>query len=346
MKALLFLAPLFFFSPPQGGTPGLAPGQVALVDGRPVTMKEYKDFLYLCLAQSRLEDLLEFKLLRKEARRLGVALTPAQVREAVEKEIRKLLETRFHGNKELMIRNLRGRGFTFEEMKRWMAFDLEKRELEERLVLATRKITEEQIRRKFEDLYGLGGVRVVVRQIQVSLAPLLQEELRKGKSIEEVDRKNLERRALEKARRIRERILKGEPFWKVCVEESDEPAARAAAGDPEKAKRAGLVEGYNYQRFGGAFADAVRALKPGEVSKPVPFKSGSEVVSYHVIKLDKRIVTRLEDVRTRVVQALKEEPPTFFEKLKLRRSLLHSPLVVTRNSPGSGPGKGKEKENP
>ncbi len=332
MKSLLFLVPFVFLSPLQGGTPGLPPGVVALVDGKPVTMKEYKDFLYLCLAQSRLGDLVEFKLLRKKARELGVALTPEEVRKEVSREVQRLLETQFHGNRELMVRNLRGRGFTFQEMRNWMAFDLEKRKLEERVVLATRKITEEQIRRKFEDMYGLGGVRVVIRQIQVALAPLLQEELRKGRSIDQVDRKALEKKALEKALRIRRRILQGEPFWKVCVEESDDPAARAAAGDPEKARKAGLVEGYNYQRFGGAFADAVRKLKPGQVSEPVPFKSGSEIVSYHIIKLDRRVVTRLEDVREKVIQALKKEPPTFFEKLKLRQALLHSPLVVTRNT--------------
>jgi len=344
LLSLLFLVPAA-----QGAPPRLAPGQVALVDGKPVTMEEYKDFLYLCLAQSRLGDLLEFKLLRKEAQRLGVAMTPAEVRKAVEEEIRKLLETQFHGDRELMVKSLRGRGFTFREMKRWMAFDLERRKLEERVVLATRKITEDQIRRKFDEMYGLGGVKVVVRQIQVSLAPLLQAELRKGKSLDQVDRKALERLALEKARSIRKRILQGEPFWKVCVEESDEPAARAAAGDPQKARKAGLVEGYNYQRFGAAFADAVRRLKPGQVSEPVPFKAGDQVVSYHIIKLDKRIVTRLEDVRDKVIQALKAEPPTFFEKLRLRQALLHSPRVVTRETEKALPagekpraGKGKK----
>ncbi len=349
MKHLVFLLPLLVFSPARGQGPTLAPGQVALVDGKPVTMEEYKDFLYLCLAQSRLGDLLEFKLLRKEARRLGVALTPEEVRRAVDKEVQRLLATQFHGDRELMVRNLRGRGFTFEEMKKWMAFDLEKNKLEDRLVLATRKITEEQIRRKFEDLYGLGGVRVVVRQIQVALAPLLQEELRKGKSLDQVDRKSLEKRAFEKALRIRKRILQGEPFWKVCVEESDDPAARAAAGDPEKARKAGLVEGYNYQRFGRAFADAVRKLAPGEVSEPVPFKAGSQVISYHIIKLDRRVVTRLEDVKDKVIQALKKEPPSFFEKLKLRQSLLHSPRVVTRDSlagPGKGPAGRGERAKP
>ena len=322
------------------------------MDGKPVTMKEYKDFLYLCLAQSRLGDLIECKLLRKKAGELGVALTPGEIQKEVSREIQRLLETQFHGNRELMVQNLRGRGFTFQEMKAWMTFDLEKRKLEDRVVLATRKITEEQIRRKFEDMYGLGGIRVVIRQIQVALAPLLQEELRRGKSIDQVDRKALEKKALEKALRIRRRILGGEPFWKVCVEESDDPASRAAAGDPEKAKKAGLVVGYNYQRFGGAFADAVRKLKPGQVSQPVPFKSGSEVVSYHIIKLDKRIVTRLEEVRKKVIQALKKEPPTFFEKLKLRQALLHSPLVVTRNTlssqgkraPGGKPGAKKERK--
>ncbi len=328
LLATLFVLGFLF----QG--PAMGPGVVAKIDGEKITRTQYLEFLYLCFAQSRLPDLIEYRMLEKEAKRLGVLPSQEEVEKEVKKEKDKMLRENFHGNKALMEKNLLSRGYTLEEMENWIRFDVRKRILQERIIKAQRKVTPEDIKRKFEDIYGLDGERVIVRHIQVLAAPFVEEELKKGKTMDKINMKDIEKKCLEKARRMRKRLEK-EPFWKVCVEESDDPLARAFKGDPRAEKEAGLLKEYNYQLYGGEFADAVRKMKPGEISGPVAFRSNGNLISYHIIKLEDRIVTRLEDVRDQVRRALMEEPPSFIEKLKLREKLLSYEGIVTREKPGS-----------
>ena len=86
--------------------------------------------------------------------------------------------------------------------------------------------------------------------------------------------------------------------------------------DPVKAPRAGYVEGYNYRRYGRAFADVVRGMKVGAVSGPVRTDIG-----YHIIELVDRKVTRLEDVLLKVQGELRAKAASRSERAALRRTL-------------------------
>lgn len=326
-----------------GEDPGpLGPDEVARLGDRTIGLQEYKDFLYLCQGQGRLDDLLEMELLRQEAARLGLRPAPAELEALLAADVDKLRRERYRDDPSRMEAGLLEQGFSLAEMRRWLAFDLERRLLQERVIRATRQTTAEQVQRKFEELFGLGGVKVEIRQIQVSIGPLLEAALAGGKSIQEIDRAALEAQALARAREVKQLLDAGRPFHEVCVARSDEPGARALAGDPAAAQEAGRVPNYNYQQFGGAFAAAVRALEVGENSEPVAFRPMGGLISYHVIHLDRRVVTRLEEVRDQVLEALRAEAPTFYDRMKLRQSLLRSGRVQTRVNPKTqDPGEGK-----
>jgi len=331
MRQLIFLLcalPFLVGVDPQG----LPEGILARFRGGSVSLAEYRDFLYLAQARSRLEELVEWKLLRQRAEELGQPAGPEEIARRVEAERGKILQGRYKGDRKAMTATFLHQGYSPAEMARWMAFAQEKRLLQDRIVRASRKLTDPVVKREFERLFGLDGVRVRVRQIQVSLAPFLEAELKRGLSIDQIDRRALEKKVMARGRRIRARLERGEAFGLVCSEESDDPVARAAGRDPAGRRRAGLVKDYNYQRYGPEFARAVQGLKEGEVAGPVPFRSEGNLISCHVILLEERRVTRLEDVREKVVRSIKQAPVDFYDRLELKERLFARYGVETRKS--------------
>ena len=68
---------------------------------------------------------------------------------------------------------------------------------------------------------------------------------------------------------------------------------------------------------GPEFAVAVRALAVGEIS--APFRSSH---GWHVARLERKQVTRFDDVRARVLELWREEPPTLAERQRTIEALL------------------------
>ena len=100
-----------------------------------------------------------------------------------------------------------------------------------------------------------------------------------------------------RAEDLKSRLASGEPWPKVLLE-SDDRTTRALLRDPARRDEAGLLDGYNYRRYGPGLASVVRSLAVGVVSDPVKTDMG-----YHIVQVISRKVTRLEDV----VGALRKE---------------------------------------
>lgn len=175
-----------------------------------------------------------------------------------------------------------------------------------------------RIEELFNRRYGVGGHKVVIRQILVSFAATEAREAAAGRS---TDPAALEAAAKRRADDLRRRARAGDAFTDL-LSASDDRTTRRMLRDSRRAERAGIVEGYNYRRYGEAFAEAVRSLEVGAVSRPVKTDIG-----YHIIELVDRKITKVEDVIGKIQSELRAKAASQSETMALRGHLFEKHRV-------------------
>ncbi len=185
----------------------------------------------------------------------------------------------------------------------------------EALIRAERKPSPKQLRELFDEVYGVDGQKVKVRHIFVSWNES-ERRLREAGGERRPNRQEIREHALQRIRQFKTQLQQGKSFY-ALLKKSDDLRTKTLLQNPLRRQLAGLIEGYNYQRFGRAFAKAVRALKKGEFSDVVPSTHG-----LHLILLVDRKVTRFEDVREQLIQRFADGPILISEVEALRNRLL------------------------
>jgi len=109
--------------------------------------------------------------------------------------------------------------------------------------------------------------------------------LPKGKQPTDQERAEAKRKALERAKELRERILKGEDFAKLAENESDDPVTKRKGGDLGE-----LSLDAARWRLGEDAMSILPKLKVGDVSEPIESFNG-----YHIVKLEGKRVEPPED---------------------------------------------------
>ena len=230
-------------------------------------------------------ELVDRELLRQEAYRRGIRVTRADMNKRIDeilqfqlvsarqqyerdKEFRDFVRKRY-GSLEAMVNDLR------RQIRR-QGTDFEQELLMEKLrqsVMQEVKVTEKEL----QDNY----TQFRLRHIFVSADRFLP----KDKSPTEQDRKQAKEKALQRAKELRERILKGEDFAKLAEKESDDPVTRNKKGDLGE-----LSLDAARWRIGDDALTVLPKLKVGEVSEPIEGFNG-----YHIVKLEGKRVNLPED---------------------------------------------------
>jgi parvulin-like peptidyl-prolyl isomerase len=283
------------------------PRVLAEAAGIRFTEQEYKDYLYTLFARTRLDEMVMDRLLALEAAELGIHLDEAELARKTREELRRALAEEFGGSEEGMRRTYEGQGFTPQEREAVDLLQRRRSALKEAIIRKTRTPSEERIRATFDRVYGVDGVQVKVRHLFVSAGVARRDLLQQGKRLEEIGEGDVDaicRRRIDEAKAA---LARGDAFEDVVRRSSQDEQTRALGG---------VIEGYNYQHYGVPFADAVRALEVGKVGEPVKSTSG-----WHLVRVDARNSTRLEDVRQKVVDAVVAEPPTLAELYGLEARL-------------------------
>ena len=199
-----------------------------------------------------------------------------------------------------------------DDLRRKFAIE-ELRRIRVNAVVGANRISDAaRVEELFNRRYGVGGEQVRIRQILVSFAATESRAATSGRLL---DAAGIDDAARRRADDLRKRALTSDAFSGL-LSASDDRTTRRMLRDPVKAPRAGYVEGYNYRRYGRAFADVVRGMKVGAVSGPVRTDIG-----YHIIELVDRKVTRLEDVLLKVQGELRAKAASRSERAALRRTL-------------------------
>ena len=276
---------------------GLPEGVLARVNGRDVTVEEYAAYLLASIGKSKLDEYVDRLLIQAEAEELDIEITPQRVEELLSERIERTIEALHQGDRELFIASLEKRSTSLEDYQAQLRQEIYYDALREGIILSRRTVTDEDVRREFERVYGEDGTQLVLRHVLVATraGPIDGE----GRS---------ETEAKERAETILKEIQGGLRFEEAVAKYSD---------DNYRKRNGGLIPHYREGLFGKDFHEAVSALTmENPVSGVIASPRG-----YHIAKLVERRTTRFEDVAKELREALEKRPPTPRERHELITAL-------------------------
>ena len=184
--------------------------------------------------------------------------------------------------------------------------------LREKVILKTREVTDEDIRREFERVYGDGGVRYTLRHILISTRPATPrpDEGAPGQDPAKVapEPARTKEEARERAEKVLAEIRGGLDFVQAVKQYSDDHFTK---------KNDGRIPTYRKGTYGNDFhAAAVNLTTQGPVSGVVESQRG-----FHIIQLVEKTEAKLDDTRAEIEKMAKSQPPSPRERLELTSRL-------------------------
>jgi peptidyl-prolyl cis-trans isomerase SurA len=252
---------------PAAGPAGapLPPGVMFRVNGRDIPREKFIAELDAALGESYRETFIGHVLVEDQASKAGITASEAEIDARVRANMDQVLGGTFGGDQDRMKEALEERGMTLDGWKKRLRLDARSDVLLEKLVRKDRQVTDDTLKRSFEERYGPGGTQVKVRHILKNVLvaasqeyTLQQYDLEKGK-IEDDARKRADE-ALAKLR-------SGTAFEAVMAEYSD---------DPRKGSGGALTSWKG--RFGADFDAAAAKLAKNGVSDVVKCPDGYRIV--------------------------------------------------------------------
>lgn len=307
-KAKLELSPDMLRPEPEIESPDQA--VVAFtVDGEPVPRNVYARWLLRTRGEEMVSAFVEYVLVERRARALGIDATPEEVRERSEEMLQSWLDSKFKGRRDRFEAFLAESGRTTESYLASMDVRMRMDVLIDKMIRRERKITDTDVQRRWEAIYGPGGRSFDARMILIG-APAIatpkpdatQEDL--ARAAAEVN-DSMKRLAEDLVRRIRN----GEDFGTL---------AERYSKDAQTAKRGGSMIGGRFrpEQWAEPIAKLVTDLAPGEVSDPVPLVQGMAIFE----RGPDRYVP-LEDVREDILRQLREQRASDVECSYYRNAL-------------------------
>lgn len=221
------------------------------------------------LRKQALDRLIERSLIQQKIRQLGISVSEEEIRLAIE-DVKKQNNL----SQEALSKALASQGLSFEQYRAQLTEQLQRLKLMSQEVRARIQVMESDITEYYQSHPGdfteeeKFHARHIFFRLPASPSP---EELKQ---------------AGEKARSVRERLMKGADFVSLARELSEDPGAPADGGDLGTFRAADMVP---------EIASVIAGMSEGEVSEPVRSSAG-----LHVIRLEKRIPPRvrpLDEVR-------------------------------------------------
>ena len=282
----------------------LSPEVAALVDGEAISQSDYEQYLYQSFGKRPLHQLIDRRLVIAAAKAYGISPS-AEAQQAIFEE--RLLQAHQGRSEEQFLISLRDGGLSksmFEDNLRWEI--LQELTLDE-LVRQTRVPTDTRLQKAFEAKYGAGGVKVAVRHILVMPHFLRAEMIKGGADARSIDQAELKSGAKKLAFACREELINGADFVAMVSKYSH---------DQVSLRSEGLLPSYRPGLYGPAFTNAVASLQPGEYSEVIESGAG-----FHVVMLESRVVTKLDDVRATLTEEVMSATPTWQEREEVLSAL-------------------------
>lgn len=269
----------------------LPAGVVARLGDESITRAEYAEHLVRISGVEPLRELVTQRLLERACSAEGITLDEESLERETDAMVARVAAGRHGGDEAALREELARSGYTLADLRRNFRDAKRREELEQALCRAWRVVTDEMVRARFDEEYGVGGVRVELRHLLLNRERLKGELARAGGPPSELDGAALGARLTALAAELRAELDAGADF---------ETVARRASHDLSVHHNGGLVPDYNYRRYGPELAAAVRAQPVGVPGGPVETQAG-----LHLFLVESRVVTALQDVRDELVERLR-----------------------------------------
>lgn len=286
------------------------------INGEPVTRAEFATWLLRGRGEYYARDFTEHWCVERRARELGLSVAPAEIEARLMEFQQRMIDQSYKGSREAWLAYIRQTGRDEHgwrrEWERRLRIDL----LCEKILMAERVVTDEQVALRWQELYGRDGRWVEARMI---LVPPPAPQLREGLSREELEREIAAGReaARAQAEALRQKLADGEDFATL---------ARAHSGDAPTRARGGRLEGrFRPDQWPAEVAQGVLALPVGGISEVLDTGRGFglfEVLSSRPVPL--------EEVAEELRRELAGERPAQGDLAGLRNVLARQAKVETR----------------
>jgi hypothetical protein len=283
------------------------------IDGENISRSSYAMWLLRTRGEASWPHFVEHRVVFNEARRRGLEVSEADVLARTQDYIRRLILQDHQGSRESWVTQLQMRGneeaLFVHDLQVRMRVEL----LCERMMLLDRVITPEQVRLRFNDVYGEDGTAVQARLILINVT------LERGPADE--TREQLERRITlakqatrERAQALAQSVRDGGDFATLARQHSDEPSTKAQGGM--------LDSRFRPDRWPQPISDAVAALEVGGVTDA--FEFGSAFALLQVVARDK---VDFADIERELLEQMQLEPPPVSDLSLFRNALFQRAKV-------------------
>jgi len=279
---------------------------LARVDGEPISAAAYQAWLADTFGAKQRQEYIGIWLLEREASRRAITVSREQIDAALAKLWESWIKERLNGDPAALDAELERQGHDRESYARWYYWEKRRELLAKALIHDERVVSEENLLRRFEQIYGPGGVATKLRLLVLTRARLALE-LSRDPGARTLTAGELDERLMQKALDLCKRAQDGEPFEALVRAESNDLAVR---------KDGGVLGDAQWRLRGAALVRAAESAPIGVVMPPVPNSSGVDI--FEVLE---RTTTRLEDVREALLQELSAAPPSLEELSALDQRL-------------------------
>lgn len=279
------------------------------VNGEPIPRSQFATWLVGYRGEEMVRHFCEHYLVAKKAGSLGIEISDAEVEARVDDYVDWVVKSGYQNDREAWRTYLKKAGRDWDGFLRELRFRERINAMAERMILMEREVSDEEVRMRWEGLYGKDGRRLDVRVITRSVAA---PELEEGLSREELAARvqaAVDAVGAEVAELRRRVVEGGEDFAALARTESDDPTTRDLGG-----------------RFPGPFipdawpqvvARAVLELGEGELTEPV-----FDGASWHLFELVEVRHVAFEDAADEIRRELLERKPSYAELSVYRNYLL------------------------
>lgn len=276
----------------------------AMVNDQAISLDEYKNYLVQRMGKRPLQGLVDQVVVLQAADRFGVVADAQEVQKLVDERYQQALR----GQKpEAFAQTLRDSGLSPGAFMANLQQDATQEVLLNGLVMATRILSDDHLQKAFEAQYGVGGKRVLVKQVLVMPHFLRADLIRNGLKPADIDQTAVRAEAAQQAQECLKQLRAG-ANWSEMVQ--------TYSHDQVSKKSDGQLPVYRPGLYGPQFTEAVETLAVGAFSEVIESGAG-----YHVVQVASREVTQFEDVRASLVEAGRDSAPDWNERDALLTSL-------------------------
>jgi len=282
----------------------IEPGVAAVVNGQEITENDYKAFLYQRMGKRPLQNLIDQVLVQQAAERFGVTADGGAVQKIVDERHKQAMRGQ---SPEEFANGLRESGLAPASFMANLRQDATQEVLLDGLVLATRILSDSHLQKAFESRYGVGGKKVVVRQVLVMPHFLRADLIRNGVKPADIDQTAVRAQAAEMAQECLEQLRSGADWSEMVQSYSHDQVSKKSNGE---------LPAYRPGLYGPNFTEAVATLPVGDFSEVIESGAG-----YHVVQVASRTETNFDDVRAALVEEARVAAPDWSEREDLLNSL-------------------------